>query len=631
MSEGVQFVNINLLRDLRKDLSIKALGTASVNLGTQDDAEVSFKMHNALKINISKEDIKFFYTSDSIASSNTTIQYICQYVLGTDSSADNMLEKYEVKKHNDICIEKLRKQVWSKTFDNSTIQYSKFYYKQIKEHIDRYFTEESALGSQPVSILNIDTIRNFIETRHSPRIETLNILTKYATDTQVFDFETFKSGINNPYHNDIALYAHSEAAITYKKNNKNIRLAMLFPIILILLILYYIFNKETPQKTTIRIVTSLTTHSPNSGKHDPLDFWDVVADRFNSRSDKYHIEITKNNTSNSEPYFIRFHNEKDLFFNDYDMLLGGGPELHHRLKSKKIDFSKLHNARLPEWAKAPDGRWVGIYTGLPCIMYNCNFMNIQENSIGFSNLASHMSDSNMSYIMPKLGEHAGSLPYYIFFMLGQTNKDGKRAFDFNMATNYFEQITNRSTFFIGNINHIDEVSKSKIGFGMFWAHDIFWKYKNQSKYNPNVRVIIPSDAVLYMGCASIFSGNPEKYSGAMEFLNYFLSPEVQKLHYSYQYKLPVVPELLLNIVKADSSNYAQMVKKVAEPLFAERRNTPMNSMMLYKMNESLGEWSSYIKKMESYINNAPLKTPIRSHHLHQPIICDGDFAGYKIE
>lgn len=626
MKRRSTLINTNLLESLRKDLSIKALrdvGVAPVVSSTEDYQIISFKLSDFIKMKIIPDQIKFFYESKEIRSEDILVQYICQYILGYDSLQRDIIQKYKERKEKEEVIDILRKKVWMKSTGSDTIQNHKFYYKKIIEDIKAVLDEETTL--------NVDTIRNFIEKRNYPRVETLNILARYVLEDAKGTFSTFE------IENKVKFDKYDDLDIPNNTDKDMLRfdLRLLLFLPLIMLFIYIIWNYVKPtNKVLITFATSLNTKSITDKKNNSTDFWNLVVNQFNAQNKKYQIEVIKNVTRQSEPSFIRSLNDDGRFGEDIDFLLGGGPELHHPLKSRKIDFNKLDND-LPEWAKASDSRWVGIYTGFPGIIYNCNLWNIADDTIQFSKLDSYaFKFKEIGCGVPELGQYSGSLPSYLLYLFGlkiADDAEGEYIFDFDKAFSQYEKLSRNAKYYDRKVNHLDLVSNGQIAFGIYWMHDEFWRNKYLADHYPNIRALIPNDALLYMGCASVFVSDAEKYNGVMAFLNFILSSDVQRMHYRYQYKLPINPDLMLEVLNADSSNYAHMVKRGVKPLFVKNK-LPMNSMMLFKMNESLSQWDDYINKTQSFvINGAPGVVSSKINYLILPAPCDNDNTGYLIK
>ncbi len=139
----------------------------------------------------------------------------------------------------------LRQEVWRKAIGSNTIEKKSRYYEQIKNKINQ----------DTGFLLNKDTIRNFLEGKHTPQVKTLDIYSTYVLGGNTDSLKTFQD-FQNWYHGK-SIFRKLREATSINRKEFQITIVILLTIItLISLVIYR--QPNTPNKTKISSSTRAT-------------------------------------------------------------------------------------------------------------------------------------------------------------------------------------------------------------------------------------------------------------------------------------------------------------------------------------------------------------------------------------
>lgn len=444
-------------------------------------------------------------------------------------------------------------------------------FNSISKHI-RSLIQDRSPGTENVP-LSADAVRDFMQEKHSPTDRTLDQMAIYYLNNGNADFGLYVKQI--------------ERLKTMQR---------LFAAAGLLLFLFLLFKFLWPATTTQESDKSDSSPRPRTivkvllavnreTDYDPetkQDFYTNIAKIFNDTSQEFELIFEEKYTNSHSTEQL----EKELSTGQkrFDVLLGCPPEVHEFFKdtlhSVPMDLTGLD---LEPGLVSQDSTWVAIYYGMPGLVYNAARIQTGFHSFSLVDLPQYLKGQKYRCFPPT---SAGA--FWLVYNL--SGKPGKN-FDPDKGLRIYENLYVHSYKIKENRDKLLNLAYGELDFDLLFLHDAAWKtqklgfpdYKNVLRY----QLLEGTPEVV---CMSIRNNNDNRrLKGAQAFARFFLSPEIQRLQYQRQLRIPVLKKVRDVALKSDSSDYGR-----AMDTFFMHFNYPLTS---YGSMKDQKEWENYCKKV----------------------------------
>lgn len=289
-------------------------------------------------------------------------------------------------------------------------------------------------------------------------------------------------------------------------------------------------------------------------------------------------------------------------FKQYDILLGGTPEIHEILPNQVPIRVEPKSLTIPPGAVGEGKRWIGCYLTFLGVIWNSLIIDSDWIPYQFEDLlelAPQQNRRRLPYSVPMPGESSASyLLHYILYPQKQTVGDLNISIPTKKYSIFLEKgyINPRGSF------PPEFIERGRASAGIVWLNDAVWSSTILRNRYLQLRAWLPTNSIPSIGCISVFNRPGGNQDAAQTFVHYFLSDVVQTKHYELQRRAPIRQDVRNRVLSDDNSSYSKAISEQLKNI--GKKNIPLSVWDLFRCSNNPTLWRrDYLPCLKSSLSS----------------------------